>query len=69
MVVEAVITIVNAVNIRRQEKTARMNRNMFLMQQLSQYSQNMGYDKKIQNFAKEYEKTKDIMKEDSLWQV
>lgn len=68
MLVEAIVTIVGAVNTRRQLKTAKINRQIQLFQTAKQYLETTGGDKATSEFLTEYSKMKQQIKEDSLWQ-
>ena len=68
MLVEAIVTVVNAVNTRKQLKTAKINRQIQLLQQVNKYLETTGGDKATSEFLTEYSKVKQQLKEDSLWQ-
>ena len=67
MLVEAIVTIVGAVNTRRQLKTAKINRQIQYVQKASEYLTNSGGDKQINEFVTEYNRTKQMMRGESLW--
>lgn len=68
MLVEAIVTIVGAVNVRKQMKTAKINRQIQLLQTVNKYLETTGGDKATSEFLTEYNKVKQQMKEDSIWQ-
>lgn len=67
MLAEIIIGVIQVSNTRKQLKTARINRQMMVMNGLSKGLENMGSNQEVRDFISEYRKVSKELKEESLW--
>lgn len=68
MLAEIIIGVIRVAQVKDQLKTAKIQRQMTLLNEGTKYLERTGGDAKISNFVTEYQKTKDLMRGESIWE-
>ena len=67
MIAELIITAIQANQARKNLKTAKINRQIQYVAEAKKLWENTGGEQRTENFITEYNKTKQLIKEDSIW--
>lgn len=67
MLAEIIIGVIGVSQAKKNLKTAKINRQMMVMNGLSKGLANMGSNQEVRDFISEYRKVNKELKEESLW--
>ena len=68
MLAEIIIGAIQANNTKKQLKTARINRQIQYVAEAKKLWESTGGEQRAENFITEYQKTKDLMRGESIWE-
>lgn len=67
MIAELIIGAIQISQAKKNLKTAKINRQIQYVAEAKKLWENTGGEQRIENFITEYDKTKQLIKEDSIW--